>query len=33
MFWKGAVLSFIAFVTILTVGYLCATYWEGFGYA
>jgi sodium-dependent dicarboxylate transporter 2/3/5 len=33
MFTKGLVLSFLAFVTILAVGYLLTTYWQDFGYA
>jgi sodium-dependent dicarboxylate transporter 2/3/5 len=33
MLVKGLVLSLLAFITILAVGYLLATYWDGFGYA
>ena len=33
MLWNGLALTLLALVTILTVGYLLAVYWEGFGYA
>jgi len=33
MLWKGLLLSLLALVTILGVGYLLAAYWEGFGRA
>jgi len=33
MFIKGLVLSLLAFVTVLAVGYMLTTYWRGFGYA
>lgn len=33
MLWKGLGLAALALVTILTIGYLCTVYWEGFGYA
>ena len=33
MFWKGLVLALLAFVTILTTGYLLTLNWDGFGRA
>lgn len=33
MLWKGIVLSILALVTILGIGYLLAAFWEGFGRA
>ena len=33
MLWKGLILSLLALVTLLGVGYLSAAYWEGFGAA
>ena len=33
LLWKGLMLALLSLLTLLTIGYLCAMYWEGFGSA